>query len=190
MECRACKAAINAVGNPRRTKQQLHEASSRRRIADLMVEGDNEKIDHAALFKRFDSKCFKTGVNLDIKARSTWAIDHILPSKYLYPLTVTNAALLSREANERKRDAWPSAFYSNSELKRLASITGADLSVLTRHEPVLNPHIDVDAAVSRLLDVREASDLHKRVNQVKQLLGNYNLVGKLSAKNRRMLGFK
>ena len=97
MECRACKAVINAKLNPKRTKRQLHEASVRRRVADLLLEGENETIDPKALFKRFGGKCFKSGKKLDIAKRRMWAIDHILPSKFLYPLTTANAALLSRD---------------------------------------------------------------------------------------------
>ncbi|MGB0931543.1 MAG: hypothetical protein ACPGVB_12240 [Chitinophagales bacterium] len=44
MECRSCKGAINAVLNPKRTKQQLHESAVRRRIADLFLEGQNQFI--------------------------------------------------------------------------------------------------------------------------------------------------
>jgi len=190
MECRACKAVINAKLNPKRTKQQLHEASVKRRIADLLLEGENETIDPDDLFKRFAGKCFKSGKKLDINKRATWAIDHILPSKFLYPLTTSNAALLSREANENKRDRWPSDFYTNSELQRLARITGADLSLLTRSKPIINPNIDVNACVERSLQVRERSNLHKRILQLKQLLGNYGLVRKLSEKNKKLLGFK
>ena len=103
MECRSCKGAINAILNPKRTKQQLHESSVRRRIADLFLEGENETIDIQDLFERFESKCFKTKKPLDINKRKTWAIDHILPSKYLYPLKKENAALLSKSANETER---------------------------------------------------------------------------------------
>ena len=82
MECRSCKGAINAVLNPKRTKEQLHEASVSRRIADLLLEGENETINIVDLFKRFGSRCFKTKQRLDIKKRDTWAIDHILPSRW------------------------------------------------------------------------------------------------------------
>ncbi len=57
--CRSCKGAINAVLNPRRTRQQLHEASAKRRIADLLLEGENKPLDLKDLFRRFESKCFK-----------------------------------------------------------------------------------------------------------------------------------
>ena len=109
--------------NPRRTKEQLHESAVRRRIADLFLEGENEPVDFQDLFKRFDSRCFKTKEPLDINKRDTWAIDHILPSKYLYPLKKENAALLSRGANENKRDKWPYKFFTNNESIELARIT-------------------------------------------------------------------
>jgi len=189
MECRSCKGAINAVLNPRRTKQQLHEASVRRRIADMLLEGENRDISPEDLFVRFGGRCFKTKKPLNINDRKSWAIDHILPSKYLYPLTVENAALLSAEANNNKRDRWPSEFYTNNELIELSKITGADLTLLASRSPVVNPNIDVNACVSRFLKVRERSNLPKRLRELKELLEEYSLVGRLSPHNKRMLGF-
>lgn len=189
MECRACKGAINAELNPKRTKQQLHESSVRRRIADFLVADENEKIDIKELFKRFDNKCFKTKKILDIKKRNTWAIDHILPSKYLYPLTISNAALLSKEANDNKRDQLPSQFYTNNELIELARITGADLTLLTSENAIINSNIDVNKCVTRFLTVREKSNLKKRIAELKKLLVSYDLVEKLSEQNKRLLGF-
>jgi hypothetical protein len=190
MECRSCKGAINAVLNPRRTKQQLHEASVRRRIADLLLKGENQVINHEDLFRRFGSKCFKTGNPLDIHKRDGWAIDHILPSQYLYPLTVENAALLSKEANEAKKARWPSEFYTNNELIELSKLTGADLNLLASRTPVINPNIDVNACVSRFLKVRERSDLRKRLLQLKKLLTDYKLLNQLSRENKKLLGLR
>ncbi|MBI3601141.1 MAG: hypothetical protein HY097_10965, partial [Nitrospinae bacterium] len=176
MECRSCKGAINAVLNQKRTKEQLHESSVRRRIADLLLEGENKTINIADLFKRFDSRCFKTKHLLDINKRDTWEIDHILPSRWLYPLTRENAALLSTEANNNKRDKWPSEFYTNNELIELAKITGADLGLLAGKTPVINTDINVDKCVERYLRVRERSHLPKRINELKKILKDYNLV--------------
>jgi hypothetical protein len=189
MECRCCKGAINAYLNPKRTKQQLHESSVRRRIGDLLIEGENEKIDIDDLFRRFGGKCFKTKKPLDINDRDSWRIDHILPSSWLYPLEKENAALLSRDANDNKRDVWPSRFYTNTELIDLAKITGADLSLLSKRKPVVNTHIDVDKCVSRVLQVRERSDLSKRIRGLKKLLEDYNLIQRLSKENKRLLGY-
>lgn len=189
MECRACKGAINAVLNPKRTSQQLHEASVKRRIADLLLETENEPIDIDKLFKRFQGRCFKTKQPLEKGNRNSWAIDHILPSKWLYPLTKENAALLSKAANENKRDKWPSKFYTNSELIELAKITGANLSLLTRSAPVINKNIDINKGVERYLQVREKSNLGKRIKEIKKVIRYYGLEDKLSSKNRKLLGF-
>lgn len=190
MECRSCKGAINAVLNPKRTKQQLHESSVRRRIADLLVEGENESIDINELFDRFNGKCFKTGLKLNIRKRSTFEIDHILPSKWLYPLTKENACLLSPDANANKKGKWPSEFYTNSELIELARITGADLSLISNKTPIINKNINVNKCVERYLQVRERSHLPKRIKELKKILTDYNLVTKLSGENKKLLGFK
>ena len=189
MECRSCKGAINAVLNPKRTKQQLHESSVRRRIADLFVESENEFVDIEDLFKRFDSKCFKTGKPLDINQRETWAIDHILPSRYLYPLNKENAALLSTEANNLKRDRWPSKFYTNNQLIELAKITGANLELISSPEPIINHNIDVKKGVSKYLQVREKSDLPKRIQEIKKILEVYQLTDNLTDENKTLLGY-
>ena len=190
MECRMCKAVINTTLNPKRTKEQLHESSIRRRTADLLLVGESERLDHKALFKRFGGKCFKTGKPLKYEERGAWAVDHILPSRWLYPLNSGNAALLSRAANENKRDRWPSEFYTNDELKRLAEIMGADLYLISHKTPIVNPNIDIDACVTRMLTVRSATDISRRVDDLKKLLEDNNLVSQLSEKNRRMLGYR
>lgn len=189
MECRACKGAINAELNPKRTAEQLHESSIRRRIADLMVADQNETIDIEDLFSRFEGKCFKTNTPLKIEERNSWDIDHIMPSLYLWPLTKENAALLSRGANNSKKAKWPSKFYTNSELIRLATITGANLELLSSKEPIINQNIDVNKGVERYLTVREGSNLQKRIAEIKKILIDYKLVDQLSDEYKKLLGF-
>lgn len=188
MECRACKGAINAVLNCKRTVEQLRESGIRRRIADMFVEDHNEKINIDELFKRFDSKCFKTGKQLDKIKKGSWHIDHILPSKYLYPLTVRNACLLSNEANSNKRDKWPSEFYTTQELVELAKITGADLSLISNNIPIINNNIDVNRGVERYLTIRNKVDLSKRVAEIRKVIHDYNLENLLSDNNKKILG--
>ena len=188
MECRACKGAINALLNPLRTPEQHHESSFRRRLADLLFEGEDQSIDIDDLFERFESKCFKTKKTLDKNNRSTWHIDHILPSRWLYPLTKINAALLSSEANENKKDRWPSEFYTNTELVELSRITGANLELLSSATPILNRDIDANLAVDRYLSVRDGSDLTKRVAEIRGLLMRYELVHLLDPTRKKMLG--
>ena len=173
--------------NPKRTKQQLHESAVRRRIADLFLKEENETIDLQNLFDRFDHRCFKTKALLDISDRNSWALDHILPSKYLYPLTRQNAALLSRSANENKRDKWPSQFYTNNELIELAKISGADLELISSKHPIRNPNININKGVERFLQVREESDLPKRIQEIKKILQHYGLIDHLSTENRKLL---
>ena len=189
MECRSCKGAINAILNPKRTKEQMLESSVRRRVADLFLDGENETINIDELFERFGKKCFKTNVLLDINDRTSWAADHILPSKYLYPLTRENAALLSKEANSNKRDKWPSEFYTNNELIALAKITGANLELISSIDPVINQNIDVNRGVERYLQVRETSGLTKRIQEIKKIVEAYELVDRLSPENKKLLGF-
>lgn len=190
LECRACKGAINAKLNPKRTTEQLREGNLGRRIGDLIAKIDeDEKLNVKDLFKRFNSKCFKTKRLLDINKPDEWHIDHILPSKYFYPLTVQNACLLSKEANENKKDRWPSQFYTNKELVELANITGANLQLLSSKKPIQNKNIDVNRAVDKWLDVRNSSDLTKRISELKEILTKKNLISKLSPENKRKLGF-
>ncbi len=187
LECRMCKWSINAILNPLRTKEQLHESSSNRRIWDLLLEWENENIDIESLFVRFWSKCFKTWEVLDINDRSSWQIDHILASAYLYPLTISNAALLSTEANANKKAKWPSDFYTNNELIELAKITWGNLDLFSSKEPIINPNIDVNRCVHRFLKVREHSDLQKRVKELKKLLKKHNLIEQLDDDNKSFL---
>lgn len=193
LECRACKASINAIGNPRRTSEQHREAAARRRIGDLLAkitEGHNEKLNIDDLFERFEGRCFKTGLPLDKNNTQSWHIDHILPSKYFYPLTKENAALLSREANENKKAKWPSEFYTPQQLVKLSEITGADLTLLSSKEPVYNANIDVDSAVRRYLNVRTHTDLLKRIQELKKFLTDYHLTNQLSEDNKKRLGLQ
>jgi len=189
MECRGCKGGINAILNPLRSAQQHHESAVRRRVADLLLRGINKSVDLDDLFLRFDSKCFKCAKALDQKDRTTWAIDHILPSRYLFPLTLENAALLCAGCNNSKHGRWPSEFYTNNELIMLCKLTGADLGLLASTQPVVNKAIDVNAGVSRYLTVRERSNLPKRIRELKELLVDYDLVGNLSLANKQLLGF-
>jgi hypothetical protein len=155
----------------------------------LLLEGENRPVDLRQLFRRFGSRCFKCGKALSFRARKSWTADHILPARYLYPLTVENAALLCAGCNNTKHGQWPCEFYTNTELIALSRLTGADLSLLASVKPIVNPSIDVDACVSRYLAVRERSDLGKRLRELKKLLQACRLLDRLNPQNRRALGF-
>jgi hypothetical protein len=191
-ECKACKAAINAVGNPKRTKEQLSESSIRRRLGDLLQPDPDYTpfSDIDDLFERFEGRCFVTGKALDKNNRREWNIDHILPAAYFWPLTKDNAALLSTKANGSKRASWPSQIYTPSQLIKLAKITGADLSLLTSQEPIYNTNIDPNRAVERYLNVREGCDFAKKIKELVKILTESNLIDGLSPENKRLLGIK
>ena len=191
-ECRACKSAINAIGNPKRTAEQHAEAAARRRIGDLMHPDPDYRpfSDIDDLFERFGGKCFLTGVPLDKNDRSKWQIDHILPASYYYPLTKENACLLSKGANGNKRAQWPSEMYTPEQLMELARITGADINLLSSPEPIYNENADPNMAVVRYLDKarQDRKKFNKRVQELRKILIADNLVDSLTDDNKRMLG--
>lgn len=187
-ECKSCKAAINANLNKERTHEQLFEGTINRRIGDLLSAADN-KANPKEVFELFGGKCFKTHKVLDYNDRKSWHIDHIMPSKYFWPLTKENAALLSNAANEAKSGKWPSEFYTDKELVALSKLTGAPLELISSKEPIYNLDIDTNKAVSKLFDnVREASHLPKLVQGFKKVLIEHDLVRTLTPQNQKLLG--
>ena len=191
-ECRACKSAINAIGNPKRTAEQHAEAAARRRIGDLMHPDPEYRpySDINDLFDRFDSKCFLTGVPLDKNDRSQWQIDHILPASYYYPLTRDNACLLSKGANGNKRAQWPSEIYTPEQLMDLARITGADITLLSSPTPIFNVNADPNMAVIRYLGKarQNKEKFSKRVQELRKMLVADNLVASFTEDNKKLLG--
>ena len=72
----------------------------------------------------------------------------------------------------------------------LAKITGADLTLISSKAPIINTNINVNKCVERYLQVREKSHLPKRITELKKILSDYDLFSKLSAANKKLLGFK
>ncbi|ELB2877500.1 hypothetical protein BJL85_17420 [Vibrio parahaemolyticus] len=191
LECKTCKAAINADQLKKRTKDQLRESSSKRRIAELLTKQADEKLDVDALFERFEGKCFKTGVAIDREDSKSWNIDHTMPSRYFWPLNTSNATLLSATENAKKSDKWPSEYYNNDELYHLSEITGAKLELLASKEPIFNQDIDVDLCVERYIGkMRRGTDMQKRTRELKALLELHGLEAKLSDINKKRLGYE
>ena len=54
----------------------------------------------------------------------------------------------------------------------------------------MNHNIDVNKGVERYLQVREKSDLPKRIKEIKKILLVYELVDNLSPANKKLLGFE
>lgn len=144
-ECNLCKQLYNSIKNQTRTADQHREAAQKRRLyIDL---SGKQHLDQAAVIERFGGKCFKcrrdvSGVD-DSKERH---LDHTLPAVFLWPLTTENATLLCKDCNGAKSGSWPSTFYTDKELRRLAAVTGIDYDTLTA-EPHFNPD-----AIERLQD--------------------------------------
>mgnify|MGYP003479114882 FL=1 len=70
----------------------------------------------------------------------------------------------------------------------LARITGASLDLLLSESPIINTDIDVNKAFERWTDVRDQSDLAKRLKEFKKVIIDNNLVEYLSEINRKILG--
>jgi hypothetical protein len=133
-ECNLCKGFYNAIKNPTRLTEQHREAANKRR---LYVEiGGSAKLDAKMVLQRFQSKCFKCGK--DIADISEGNIDHTLPVVYLWPATTENSTLLCKKHNGEKSGKWPSEYYSDRELRKLALKTGIPLETL-KEKPHYNP---------------------------------------------------
>lgn len=136
-ECRLCKKAYNEIKNGTRLSDQHREAAQKRRLL-LDIAGSPKILSHE-IEKRFGQKCFNCGKDLSFVAESREKpLDHTLPVFYLWPLSTENATLLCRDCNGNKSGAWPSDFYNDSQLKRLAILTGIDYSLLSG-KPLYNP---------------------------------------------------
>ena len=151
-ECKLGKAVYNAIKNKTRLTDQHREAAQKRRMY-LDLSG-SQKIKSEDIYKRFGDRCFKCRKDLrgaDTKERP---LDHTLPAVFLWPLTTENATLLCREHNSEKSDKWPSAYYSDSELKNLAVLTGVQYEILAgqpHYNPIAIERLKISEQVDQLL---------------------------------------
>ena len=154
-ECRLCKTVYNTIKNKTRLTDQHREAAQKRRM--YLDISESTKIKSEDVYKRFNYRCFKCKKDLRKLNAKERPLDHTLPVVFLWPLTTENATLLCQEHNNEKSDKWPSAYYSDNELKDLAILTGVQYETLTG-QPHYNPE-----AIERL----------KISEQVDQLLTKY-----------------
>ena len=154
-ECKLCKKVYNAIKNQTRLKDQHREAAQKRRM--YLVLSGSEKINSEAVYKRFRYRCFKCQKDLRNAEARERPLDHTLPVVFLWPLTTENATLLCREHNGEKSDKWPSEYYTDNELRKLAVLTGVPYETL-----VAPAHYNPEA-IERL----------KTSEQVDQLLTKY-----------------
>lgn len=136
-ECRLCKKAYNEIKNGTRLTDQHREAAQKRRL--LLDVAGSPKINSREIEDRYGQKCFCCGKDLSaVTDKREKPLDHTLPVYYLWPLSTENATLLCRDCNGNKSGTWPSDFYDDSHLRRLAILTGFDYDLLSG-EPQYNP---------------------------------------------------
>lgn len=136
-ECRLCKKAYNEIKNGTRLSDQHREAAQKRRL--LLDVAGSPKINSHEIEARYSQKCFCCGEDLSaVTDKREKPLDHTLPVYYLWPLSTENATLLCRTCNGNKSGTWPSEFYNDNQLRRLAILTGFDYELLAG-EPQYNP---------------------------------------------------
>ena len=118
-ECTSCKTVYNGIKNKTRIPDQHREASQRRRLLGLLG-GGTTHVDRDEILKKFGHRCFACGVAIDAHNE---ALDHTRPVRLLWPLTTANATLLCTTCNGQKGARWPSEFYDDKQLRRLAVLT-------------------------------------------------------------------
>lgn len=135
-ECNTCKFTYNSIKNKTRISEQFAESAQKRRLYTELSGID--KIYTKIIFDKYDSKCYKCGLDLSDPIKTTAHLDHTLPAKYLWPLNTDNATLLCSACNGNKSDTWPGEFYSEKELRGLVVKTGIDYKILSG-KPFYNP---------------------------------------------------
>ena len=125
-ECTSCKTTYNSIKNKTRMPEQHREASDRRRILGLLG-GDQGRIDITEIRGKFAQKCFACDTEI---TEGDGVLDHTLPARYLWNRTTENATLLCATCNGQKAARWPSEFYDDEHLRKLALLTGFPYDLL------------------------------------------------------------
>jgi len=136
----ACKY-LSRYRNNLRTREELSAAAGGRYKENVLRKFrekhlnetilSNDKLDKMCL-EKFGEKCFRCGSTENI------AIDHILPLHRFFAKILRNIIPLCNVCNSSKQHKWPSEFYTESELIRLAKVSGYSLSKLKN--PTYNYH--------------------------------------------------
>ena len=152
-ECRSCKTTYNSIKNKTRIPDQHREASQRRRLFGLLA-NDAPPVNLEEIREKFEHKCFSCGVSI---TKENEALDHTLPVRLLWPLTTESATLLCKACNGQKSAQWPSEFYNEQHLRRLAVLTGIHYAILAG-QPTVNQQAldmiqsDTDAFITAWID--------------------------------------
>ena len=126
-ECKSCKTTYNRIKNKTRIPDQHRDAAQRRRLLGLLA-GDTPPVNLDEIRRKFEHKCFSCSIDI---TQENEALDHTLPAKLLWPLTTETATLLCKTCNGQKSAQWPSNFYDDQHLRKLAVLTGIRYDTLT-----------------------------------------------------------
>ena len=94
-----------------RCKVRLYQ--QKRRELRLGLDESYQEEDILYTFNLFDNKCFKCS------SSESLSIDHHIPLSMNEGLSRSNAVILCRSCNSKKRNKHPKAFYTKQELERL-----------------------------------------------------------------------
>lgn len=134
-ECITCKNRYNSFKNGTRTPEQFAESAQKRRLYSELA--GNNKINYKMIRDKYNNNCFNCGCDLS-NSNTVSNLDHTLPAMYLWPLNTDNATLLCSACNQNKSGLWPSQFYNNNKLYKLAILTGIDYNILSG-QAIYNP---------------------------------------------------
>ena len=88
---------------------------------------DTPRIDRNEIRRKFRHECFSCDTAI---GKDNEAFDHTLPARLLWPMTTENATLLCTTCNGQKSARWPSEFYDEQHLRKLAVLTAIPYELL------------------------------------------------------------
>ncbi|MEQ3530186.1 hypothetical protein [Pseudoalteromonas sp. XMcav11-Q] len=141
-ECNHCKQIYNGIKNQTRITEQHREASRNREFFKILSEEGTHKLDQEALMKRYNYCCLgcdEPFFDRDNRQRLEIHWDHLLPSKYLWPLVDFNTTPLCKACNLEKSAKWPDQFYTQQKLRTISAISGIKFDILNSSVPVYYP---------------------------------------------------
>jgi len=152
LECKSCKKfTVNAPLNPKRSQAQHKEDSLRRRSFEILLAElygkkhsihQTWRLDHKGeefeqhIFEKFEKKCFHC--EKVMASSKEQALDHTRALANLWPLD-EYATCLCSSCNGSKSAKPPSEFYAESQLTKLAKITGLSL------DEIKSNNVNIDA---------------------------------------------
>ena len=192
-ECRVCKKfEINEHFNPLRTADQLHESSTLTRERKLFLRENQaikdfkERISKQGLrqfvWERFNKQCFKCKSNVDLNG---FELDHTRPLAYLWPLD-QYATCLCSICNNMKKDSFPIEFYTEDELKQLASIIGLPVRIISERSLNVQELNRIRKDIGKFATEWSPRLFHSVASRVQELLPDINLFDELKQADSRL----